>query len=53
MPRFIELHTYNKSPIFINLDTVAYIEEDFGYRNLLQGKIINRRINRWKILKYL
>jgi|GEM_PF-4417113 len=29
MPRFIELHTYNNSPIFINLDSVAYIEEDY------------------------
>ena len=25
MPRFIELHTYNNSPIYINLDSVAYI----------------------------
>lgn len=29
MPRFIELHTYNNSPIYINLDSVAYIEEDY------------------------
>ena len=34
MVKFIELHTYNNNPIYINLDTVAYIEEEY------QGVII-------------
>lgn len=29
MVKFIELHTYNNNPIYINLDTVAYIEEEY------------------------
>lgn len=29
MVKFIELHTYNNNPIYINLDAVAYIEENF------------------------
>lgn len=29
MPRFIELHTYNNNPVYINLDAVAYIKEDY------------------------
>ena len=29
MSKFIELHTYNNSPIYINLESIAYIEEDY------------------------
>ena len=29
MVKFIELHTYNNNPIYINLDAVAYIEEEY------------------------
>lgn len=29
MPRFIELHTYDNNPVYINLDAVAYIKEDY------------------------
>lgn len=29
MVKFIELHTYNNNPIYINLDAVAYVEENF------------------------
>lgn len=29
MTKFIELHTYNNSPIYINLESIAYIEEDY------------------------
>lgn len=29
LPRFIELHTYNNNPVYINLDAVAYIKEDY------------------------
>lgn len=29
MTKFIELHTYNNSPIYINLESIAYIQEEF------------------------
>ena len=29
MTKFIELHTYNNSPIYINLESIAYIQEEY------------------------
>lgn len=29
MPRFIELHTYHNVPIYINLESIAYIQEEY------------------------
>lgn len=52
MSRFIELHTYNNNPVYINLDAVAYIEEDYQgvmvYFNTMQisskekGGVLNK-----------
>lgn len=29
MSRFIELHTYHNVPIYINLESIAYIQEEY------------------------
>ena len=29
MPRFIDLHTYHNVPIYINLESIAYIQEEY------------------------
>ena len=52
MPRFIELHTYNNNPVYINLDAIAYIEEEYQgvmvYFNTMQisskekGGVLNK-----------
>lgn len=58
MPRFIELHKYNNNPVYINLDAVAYIEEDYQgvmvYFNTMQisskekGGVLNKIENSLK-----
>lgn len=42
MTKFIELHTHYHDPVFINVDAIAYMEEEYnGLRIFLRGQIIS------------